>query len=64
MGGTGVGTSVNVADGGNVGSEIVGTSVGSIKTDIGSPLTRNAPPKVPKTANIRASGTTHLPRVI
>lgn len=64
MGGTGVGISVNVADGGNVGSGSVGIKVGNTKTDTGSPLTRNVPTKVPKTANMRASGITHLLRAI
>ena len=62
--GSGVGTGVGVRGGGNVGSETVGTNVGSIKTDTGSPLTSNAPANVPKTTNTRAGIITHLPRSI
>jgi len=58
VGGTGV--DVKVADGGDVGIERVGTSVGSTKMDTMSPLICNAPRKTPTVASSKI-GIIHFP---
>lgn len=60
VGGTGVEDGIGVAVGGCVGSGTVGIKVGNTKMDVGLPLVKNAPVKVPKTTSTRAEKNTHL----
>jgi hypothetical protein len=63
VGGAGVEDGRGAAVDGCASSGTVGIKVGNTKMDLGLPLAKNAPVKVPRTTSIRAEKNTHLLRV-